>query len=225
LATYNGNWNGGTFAGYENNSVFNFGGNLFRIQYDDSNSNTQNYGYFYHAITLTSLSGPVAGFVDEYAPENWQVDDANAHGGYVYTGNAPSSITISGPEDRSRLAGEIAWSIAIPASGTISFDWYFSDPDLPGYDSAYFINGVQTPLASLDGQFGHVEVSVSAGDILGWRITSTDSVGGAGVLTISNFFAPGLPVVVPEPAAATFLSATLTLLALRRTRRNRRLPE
>jgi autotransporter-associated beta strand protein len=222
LVSYAGDWDGGAFDGYANNSVFQLGGNYFQIQYDDLAAfNAQNGGsvYFSKGVTLTSLSGPVAGFVDEYAPQNWTLDDANAHGGSVYTGNAPYSIYLYGPEDRSRLPGEIAWSIAVVGTGTLSFDWNFYNADLPGYDLAYFLNGVQVDLlANADGAFGHVDLQVDVGDIVGWRITSTDSVGGQATLYLSNFIAPAPPFVVPEPGAIG-AAGSLALLALARRRR------
>jgi autotransporter-associated beta strand protein len=214
LITYGIAWNGGTFSGLPNNSLYNDGQNLYRIRYDDNAYNAANGYYYSNAITLTTLSGPVNGFIDEYDPIHWTTDDANAHGGFVYTGNAPYSITLYGPEDRSRQPGDIGYFITIPASGTLSFDWNYYDPDLPGYDIAYFLNGVET-LLSDGGGFGHISIDVHEGDVLGWKIVSLDSVGGQGILEISNFLAPGLPVV-PEPAALTVVVALAMLAAPRR---------
>jgi autotransporter-associated beta strand protein len=219
LISYGAAWNGGLFDGRANNSLVNLGGNVFRIQYDDNSFDTQNSAWFSNAVTLTTVSGPVSGFRDEYDPANWIIDDDEAHGGSVYTDYAPYQVTLYGPEDRSRLPGEVGYSIVIPASGMLSFDWYFSNFDLPGYDFAYFINGVEASLAGADGEFGHVEVNVLAGDVLGWRITSADSVGGQAILTISNFLAPGSVVGVPEPAAAAASTLAATLLLLKRHRR------
>jgi autotransporter-associated beta strand protein len=227
LISYAGDWNGGAFDGYANNSIFQLAGNYFQIQYDDPSAFTaQNGGsvYFSKGVTLTSLTGPVSGFVDEYGPEHWTTSDANAHGGSVYTGNTPYSISLYGPDDHSRLPGEIAWSIPVVGDGTLAFDWYFSDADIPGYDFAYLLNGVQVDLlAGTDGDHGHVELQVQTGDIIGWRITSLDSVGGAGVLEIYNFLAPAPPFVLPEPSAisATALLA-IPLLARRRRAKSRR---
>jgi autotransporter-associated beta strand protein len=216
LITYEGNWNDGVFDGFANNSVFNHEGIKFRIQYDDDPTDAVNGWAYNKGVTLTAINGPIPvtidGFVDHYAPANWTVTDFSANGGSIEVGGAPHSVVLSGPDDGSRVSGEIGFSIQVPVGGTFSFDWsYFSD-DSAGYDYAYYVNGYYNYLTTYDGESGHVSVPVFAGDTIGWVVYSTDSVNGPGVLTISNFSAPGLSI--PEPGAALLLAtAVIPLLA------------
>jgi hypothetical protein len=208
-----------------NDSVFTQGDIKFRIKYDDDSNGALNGWAFSKAVTLTALNGPIPitidGFVDFYDPSNWTIDDVNAHGGSVDVSGAPGSVTLRGPDDGSRTSGEISYLIQAPVGGIFSFDWAYSSTDPPGYDFAYSVNGYDVFLSTSNGDSGNVSVHVNAGDWIGWRVYSNDSVNGPGVLTISNFSAPGL--IVPEPTGMTvaLFGATICGGAFCRLRRGR----
>lgn len=224
LISYDGSWNNGVFNGFANNAVFNHTGIKFRIQYDDAPYDSLNGGAYNKAVTLTALNGlipiTIDGFVDHYAPANWTIDDEYAHGGSIDAGGAPHSITITGPDDGSRSWGQIGMLIQVPIGGLFSFDWAYSSEDPPGFDYAYYINGYEYYLSGTSGESGSVSVQVYAGDTIGWRVYSNDSVNGPGVLTISNFSAPGL--TIPEPSAGVlFVAAATAGIAVTAMRRRR----
>jgi autotransporter-associated beta strand protein len=215
VISYNSAWDGGTFNGYANNSVFSYSGNDWRIKYDDTPTGSSNGGAYPSALTLLALTGPeptqIDGFLAHYAPVNWLIggDVADAT---VNVSGAPGSITITGANDASG-ASDISYTISAAGDGTFAFDWFYFSQDSAGWDSAYYINGVETFLSTTNGQSGHVEVPVSAGDTIGWHIYSVDSVGGAGFLTINNFSAPA-----PEPTTVALLTPASALTLTRRRR-------
>jgi hypothetical protein len=223
LLSYGGAWNNATFDGYANNSTFNLGANQFQIKYDDTPVGSANGGAYGQAITLTALTGPqittINGFVEYYSPANWTVTDANGHGGFIDASGAPGSVRIVGPDDGSGEYGEIDFTIAVQADGTVSFDWSYFSSGTPGYDRAFYVNGIAfSLLGASDGDSGSVSIPVNAGDLIGWRVASSDSILGAGELTISNFSAPAL--AIPEPRTGALLAiAVVAWLAFDSRRR------
>lgn len=225
LISYSGGWNGGFFAGLANNSLFNYGSNEFRIQYDDTPVGSANGGTFEHAVTLTTTIGPtissISGFTDIYAPANWTTDATDSHGAFIDDSGAPGSVTIVGSSDESGSAGQIGYFIHVPIGGEFSFDFSYTAADRPYYDYAYTINNYDYYLTTYPGDSGHVSYYVNAGDTIGWRVTSYDSHLGPGILTITNFLAPVLiPVpTVPEPASSALVAAAIGLCAFARATR------
>jgi hypothetical protein len=153
------------------------------------------------AIPATA-KGDFSGY---YAPGNWTLTNTGGStDGHVDTSGAPASIVLHGGASQSGTPGDTDFTIAAGGSGTLSFHWSYFSTDSGTYDSAYFLqNGVPTFLAdnSSQGQ-GDFTISVTAGQIVGFRVHSADNLFGDGELTVSNFSAP-----VPE-------GSTLSLLAL-----------
>lgn len=228
LISYDGGWNGGLFTGYANNSHFSYGGNEFDLRYDDTPAGSTNGGEYAHAVTLKATTGPfsttIEGFREFYDPINWTTDASNAPGGFVDTSGAPGSIKIVGPDSPTVVVNtKIDFLIQVPASGMFTFDWLYTSLDDPTYDAGYYINNQEFFLSEFNGQSGHVSVAVSAGDIIGWRVRSDDSILRPGMLTISNFSAPAL-APVPEPSSAVLFAAAIGLcnVALAARRRGRK---
>ncbi|MFN5091782.1 MAG: MopE-related protein, partial [Bacteroidota bacterium] len=87
---------------------------------------------------------------------------------------------------------EGAASFTVPADGVFTFDWTYvtTDVDGPGYDPAYYINGVPVQLTDdqgADSQNGSVSVAVTAGSIFGFSVVAEDNILGQATLTITNF--------------------------------------
>lgn len=177
-----------------------------------------------HAAVAAALIGfsmtASADFSGYYAPAQWATVHASEGGidlGSVDTTGAAASITLIGsnssPEELG-LPSRLEFTITAPAAGTFSFDWsYASSDESPLYDPAgWIVNG---PLRLTDdeggsSQSGHLSVSVLAGDVIGFHVTTEDNYGGNATLTITNFSAP-LPV--PEPASVAMMSLGLLGLA------------
>jgi len=155
------------------------------------------------AVALTvSAQANAQGFSGPYAPTNWTTVNVNSNGN-VNTGGAPNSIFITGTDGNGGGAGSITYQIASVYTGAISFDWLFdgevvSGGSGPGFDPfSFVINGVPTQLTNNGGtevQSGSASFLVNAGDVIGFRINSTDNIVGPGTVLISNF------VATPEPA-------------------------
>jgi hypothetical protein len=159
------------------------------------------------SLTLAAASGAsaatVSGFQDAYDPINWTFTNSNADG-FVNTGGAPASISLTGGDNGSGDPGTTDYTTTAAAAGTVTFDWNYSSSDDPGWDGfGYLLNGSFSFLADSSGQNGTSTFNVLAGDSFGFRIFTDDNRLGPGSVTISNFSAP-----VPEP------STVLSLLVL-----------
>lgn len=153
-----------------------------------------------------------ADFSGPYAPTNWTFA-ANGGDGTVDTTSAPVSITITGNNNGNQTPTNTDYFITAVTSGTWSFDWDYSSPDIGLFDGAvYRINGAFFLLADNDTQgSGTVNIAVNAGDIIGFQVASSDGQFGAGVLEISNFSAP-----VPTPSVLALLGMSAVVGSRRR---------
>jgi len=153
-----------------------------------------------------------AQFIDYYHPDNWTFE--TSHDGFLLTDDAPATITLAGPDDGSGEFGWASYLISVPVDGIFSFDWFYSNLDIAGFDPAYYvINETSFFLSSAESfETGSVSVPVFAGDIIGWSVESFDNLFGRAFLEVHNFSAP---IPVPEPATLGLLSAGLLLLARR----------
>ena len=156
-----------------------------------------------------------ADFSGYYAPANWTLTNTNADG-FVLTSNAPSSITLVGGANDSGNPGTTDFTITAPAAGNVSFNFAFSDPDLPLFDTAgYLLNGTYFQIALVDGESGPVLFPVMQGDVFGFRVDTLDNTEAPGQLTISSFSAP-----VPEPSAWAMMAlGGASILAVLRARK------
>ena len=109
----------------------------------------------------------------------------------------PSSynvITISS-DNQSGNPGETDLTVPVTDAASITFDWDYSTPDGPAFDSfGYLLNGVYTELTDAGGatnQNGSAgPIAVVPGDVFGFRSASVDGVFGACTTVVSNFM-PG----------------------------------
>ena len=163
-------------------------------------------------------------FADDYAPGNWS--ESIGGDGSIDTSDAPASITLIGANDNSGRNVKTDFTIAAPAAGIVSFNWYYSTSDIdPTYDPfGYLLNGAFTRLTDNFGaliQTGSTSFAVGAGVVFGFRQDSTDTEGGAGTTTISNFngptAAPG-PADVPGPLPLLGIAAAFGWSRLLRKR-------
>jgi hypothetical protein len=138
-----------------------------------------------------------AQFSGAYAPSNWTTTLSSGSTGSVNTSGAPGSITLNGSDGAGGTNVDVDYTITATASGALNFNWSYhtndSDTD-PSFDLAgVLINGVFTQLSNNAGsvtQSGSYTVSVSAGNVIGFRIRATDNVMGDATLTISAFSPP-----------------------------------
>ena len=152
-------------------------------------------------VSIISISNQKAfasgGFSGDFDPANWTFSTEG--NGFVDTDGAPDFIELDGSDDSE--CGECAlntdYTIEIPSTSTITFDWDYTtfDCDGPSFDPAgYLLNGDFFQFTNDDGsnsQSGHIEVPVNSGDIFGFRVFTTDDTCGRGVITsISNFNGP-----------------------------------
>lgn len=163
------------------------------------------------SLTLAAASGASAGtvfgFQDAYDPINWTFTNSNADG-FVNTGGAPASISLTGGDNGSGGFGTTDYTTTAAAAGTVTFDWNYSTADFsPFYDPfGYLLNGSFTQVTNDVGGFvqnGTSTFNVLAGDSFGFLVYTLDNVFGRASVTISNFSAP-----IPEP------STVLSLLVL-----------
>ncbi|MCX7767686.1 MAG: PKD domain-containing protein [Flavobacteriales bacterium] len=144
----------------------------------------------------SSGGSTVSGFTGPYAPANWTTY-ANNSNGTVNSSGAPASITITSGDNGSGTLGTNGWTIIIPASGTITFNWSYSTIDWgPQYDYPQIVingNPQLFPGFNTSGsvsQSGSASINVNAGDQFSLEMLTTDNVYGPGTVTISNFVGP-----------------------------------
>jgi len=141
-------------------------------------------------------------FSDDYAAADWT--QSIEGDGSIDISDAPSSITLVSADDGDGVGADIQntdFTIAAPASGTVSFDWFYASNDVDGssFDPfGYLLKGSFTKLTT-DGsllihQSGTASFSVLRGDVFGFRQKSIGSTFGPASTTIRNFNGP-----VPGP--------------------------
>lgn len=141
------------------------------------------------------------GFQGDFDPANWTFFTETD--GSVDTSGAPDFIELNGGDadaDDGDFSTKTDFTIVIPEDGRVAFDWDYFTEDGPFYDRAGFlINGVFVELTDRNGgtsQSGSASFDVKAGDVIGFRIDSTDDCCGRGSFTmIYNFlfFTPAEP--------------------------------
>ena len=108
--------------------------------------------------------------------------------------NSPSTydvVTISS-DNQSGAPGNTDLTVPVTMAETVSFDWDYTTPDGPAFDSfGYLLNGVYTELTDPGGandQSGNSgPINVAPGDVFGFRSASVDGEFGAATTTVSNF--------------------------------------
>ena len=163
----------------------------------------------YYAASPGGVSN-VSGFTGCYATNNWSINQTGNANGNANTGNAPTSIVLTGPNNTS---GGVytRYQITIPATGTLSFNWSVQHNDCCSYDYfGYTLNGANTAL-TYSSQSGFTSIAVTAGSTFAFTGYTVDGCCGTFNATISNFSAPCqslcfTPVTVnPSPIAAPII--------------------
>jgi len=159
----------------------------------------------------------VIGFTGDFAPGNWTTT-LDGGDGYVNTSNAPTSVVIASA-DNGGGGRNTDFSIAMPFTGAISFDWSFTTSDGPVFDPFFVgIDGIYTQLTDnggLQSQSGSYSVSVLAGQVFTLRANSVDSRFGRSETTVSNFMA------VPEPTSTAIFGLGTLGMAYRSRRKSK----
>ncbi len=161
----------------------------------------------------------VIGFTGDFAPGNWTTT-LDGGDGYVNTSNAPISVVIASANNSDGNARNTDFSIAMPFTGSISFDWSFTTSDIiPVWDPFLVgIDGVYTQLTNDGGsqsQSGSYSVSLLEGQILTLRANARDSFAGRSETTVSNFMA------VPEPTSMAIFGLGALGMAYRARRKTK----
>lgn len=159
-----------------------------------------------------------AQFTGSFVAANWGSVQISCDG-YVDLTNAPTSISLISGDDGSGNPGTIDFTITVPQSGNLSFDWDYSTVDDPDYDyPLYLINGTEYPFSTYDNigsltQNGSETcISLMQGDVFAFRMYTGDNVWGRASVEISNFsFSTG--IVVTPPSATVCAGAPISFSA------------
>ena len=130
--------------------------------------------------------------------------------GSVNTLLAPASISITGSNGPPPPSNKkIRFTTLAQGAGSYSFNWRFTNNDVPGYDfPKFFKNGIYSNFATYNPASAAVQTGSSAyvlalGDTFGFAVDAVDNTGGTGVLDISSFLytpsTPPAPDPGPEP--------------------------
>ncbi|HLP63848.1 Calx-beta domain-containing protein [Flavobacterium sp.] len=168
-------------------------------------------------VTLTAtVSGTnvTNGFSGAYDVANWTFTNSNANGS-VDTSGAPGSIVLTSGDNGSNTNGNTDYSITIPSSATISFNWNYNTGDGAQFDiPRVVVNGTPTNMNGYDtsgglSQSGSMTLTVNAGDTFSFNMFTTDNVFGAGTVAISNLAITTIPNLLWTAAdGGTIVGAT-----------------
>lgn len=152
-------------------------------------------------LTYNAPTGPQchgvqqSGFAGSYAPATWSTVLTNSNG-TVNTAGAPANIIMTSSNGLAG-SGTTGYQHTMPCSGFVNFNWSYSTVDAgPQYDyPRYSVNGgsavIFAGFAAQSGypktQAGTFSVYLNGGDVLQLQMQSSDNIGGAGTLTITNF--------------------------------------
>jgi hypothetical protein len=164
------------------------------------------------------LFAPVAhaGFIGGYSLGNFALTNSNADGS-VFSPDGGQTLILTGGNNGSGLAGSTDFLVVVPIAGLIQFHYNYAAADLPGFDRGGFVaNGLFSPLADTDGRSGVSQFVAAAGMSFGFRVATDDNTGEPGILTITDFTAPGAAQSVPEPAFSAALAFAVAAMAARR---------
>ena len=145
---------------------------------------------------FTCLAGPSnAQFIGSYAPSNWTTTNVNSNGS-VNTSGAPSSISITGPNNGTNNYGYIEFTTQAKRTGSYRFNWTHSTSDGAAFDYPKFVkNGTSTIFSNYSnsgsrGQSGSQAYALTSGDTFGFQVFSEDNLFGAAIVSIFNFLYP-----------------------------------
>ncbi|MCB0592214.1 MAG: proprotein convertase P-domain-containing protein, partial [Saprospiraceae bacterium] len=179
--------------------------------------------YFTYPLSITPqcvvTPAPVLNFTGAFAPGNGQYPVAAG----IFIGSFTGNTTLTIPStDLGSNAGTTYYQPWIwknlPTTGTVKFNWSWTTTDGPFWDNSGYLKDVPTTMTWFGNQTGtaygcyqltnngganaqsgtNVSVSVNQGGNFGFYSYTADGIGGACVLTITNFSfqaAPQLPTV------------------------------
>ncbi len=143
-----------------------------------------------------------AAFTGDYNPYNWTLKPYGGDGTVDWLGDA--CLVDSGSMGTGAVS-QTDLIVPVTRGGTIHFTWVFFGGTQAGYKLAKIRNNTVTTLVSRkDYAEGVGTFTASAGDIVGFRITSPPGEFPA-ILDISEFYAPGMEpqvLVQPQPTSA-----------------------
>ena len=173
--------------------------------------------------TVVFVRPVLADFVGPYAVNNWTTTLTGTPpggGSTINTLGAPASIQILGGNSGCTVFPcTIDFTLAAVASGSVSFDWDYESFDVGGpffERFGFLLNGVFTQLSDDGGpdvQSGSESLTVSLGDVFGFRHDCLDCIEGPANITISSFNAP-VGTAIPEPSTLLLLGAGLLGLSV-----------
>lgn len=153
-------------------------------------------------ITATVSGGTVtSGFSGVYNIANWTFTNSNADGN-VDTTAAPASIVLTGGNNGSQSGGNSDYTITMPNSATISFNWSYNTGDGAQFDiPRVVVNGTPTNMNGYDtsgalSQSGSMTLTVNAGDTFAFNMFTTDNIFGAATVAVSNLVITALPTLL-----------------------------
>lgn len=145
------------------------------------------------SVQLTAIAvsgGSVAGFTGAYNVPSWTVSHTAGDLGVVNS-HTTTSLSMSSSNGATGQTS-IDLTHTILTTGTVSFNWNYSTVDGANWDfPQVYLNGVRTTVngystAGAATQSGTAVVSVNAGDVFGFTMTSVDNTGGAATTTFTN---------------------------------------
>ena len=160
-----------------------------------------------------------AQFSGSFAPANWGTVAVNSNG-ITNSGNAPTSIyMVSG--DGGSGAGTNDYTITVPQTGIITFSWNYTTVDGPSWDyPMYLLNGTPYMLTGYSTTGSSTQngsqacISVTVGQVFGFRMYTVDNFGGPATTTFSSlYFSAGNLSITPSnptvcPGSTLALTAT-----------------
>jgi len=152
-------------------------------------------------VTLTATTPSIQtnnGFTGSFAIANWSLSNTNANG-TVDTAGAPASIVLTSGNNGSEALGNTNYTVTVPTTGTISFNWSYATTDGAAFDYPnVIVNGVTTLFNGYNtngtnNQSGTMTVNVTAGQSFSFNMFTLDNTFGSGTVVISNFLVSDLP--------------------------------
>jgi hypothetical protein len=154
---------------------------------------------------LVALSLPLVAFADfsgAYEENQWTLKNYGGDGGVDWS---PDSCYLDSGYTGSGTLAQAEVTLRIPKSGTVYFQWAFFGGLTSGYRLSWLRNGSATILANrLEYAEGANSFAVTAGDIIGFRVSAPKNDDFTSLSQIFSFFAPGQePAILLQPLSQT----------------------